>query len=235
MDGVVYGEGRADLSRGDQLLLFTDGVTEAMDETRQLYSRERLTRMLSARDFESVEALVRATVDDVWRFQGDAEQADDVTVLAVQYIGEAEDEVRAVLELTIDNRLGEIERLNGRFNEFAEQHRVLAAARRSANLVFDELLNNIISYAFDDEDDHSIGVRVELARGRLAITITDDGKPFNPFGAKPPNMMLSIEEQQIGGLGIHLVRNMMDEVSYNRRTNENEVILVKYLNSETDV
>jgi sigma-B regulation protein RsbU (phosphoserine phosphatase) len=235
MDGVVYGEGRADLSRGDQLLLFTDGVTEAMDETRQLYSRERLTRMLSARDFESVEALVRATVDDVWRFQGDAEQADDVTVLAVQYIGEAEDEVRAVLELTIDNRLGEIERLNGRFNEFAEQHRVLAAARRSANLVFDELLNNIISYAFDDEDDHSIGVRVELARGRLAITITDDGKPFNPFGAKPPNMMLSIEEQQIGSLGIHLVRNMMDEVSYNRRTNENEVILVKYLNSETDV
>jgi sigma-B regulation protein RsbU (phosphoserine phosphatase) len=234
MDGVVYGEGRADLSRGDQLLLFTDGVTEAMDETRQLYSRERLTRMLSARDFESVEALVRATVDDVWRFQGDAEQADDVTVLAVEYIGEPEDEVRAALELSIDNRLEEIDRLNGQFNEFAEQHAVPAAVRRSANLVFDELLNNIISYAYYDDREHTIDIRIELARGRLAITITDDGKPFNPFGAKPPNMTLSIEERQVGGLGIHLVRSMMDEVSYNRRTNENEVILVKYLDPGTD-
>ncbi len=235
VDGVVYGEGRAELSRGDRLLLFTDGVTEAMDESQQLYSRERLTGMLSSRDFESVEALVRATVDEVWRFQGDAVQADDVTVLAVEYVGEAEDEARATLELSLSNRLEEIDRLNSAFNEFAEQNGVPTAARRSANLVFDELLNNTISYAYDDDGDHTIDVRIELARGRLAITIADDGKPFNPFGAKPPDVTYSIEERQVGGLGIHLVRNMMDEVSYNRRTDENEVILVKYLDSDTEV
>jgi sigma-B regulation protein RsbU (phosphoserine phosphatase) len=235
VDGIVYGEDRAELSRGDQLLLFTDGVTEAMDETQQLYSRERLTRLLSGENFESVEALVRTTVDDVWRYQGDAEQADDVTVLAVQYLGEADDEARASLELSLSNRLEEIERLNREFNEFAEQNGVLASVRRSANLVFDELLNNTISYAYDDDGEHTIDVRVELARDRLAITITDDGKPFNPFGAKAPNVTFSIEERQVGGLGIHLVRNMMDEASYNRRTNENEVILVKYLDSDTEV
>ena len=96
-------------------------------------------------------------------------------------------------------------------------------------MVLDELLNNIISYAFEDDGVHTIGVRVELSSDRLAITINDDGMPFNPLGKELPNTRLPVEERPIGGLGIHLARNLMDDVSYNRRTDENEVILVKYL------
>ncbi len=59
--------------------------------------------------------------------------------------------------------------------------------------------------------------------------LTDNGRPFNPFGTAPPDVALSIEQREIGGLGIHLVRQMMDEVSYHRRTDHNVVILAKLL------
>ena len=95
--------------------------------------------------------------------------------------------------------------------------------------MFEELLNNIVSYGHRDEGDHTIEVRAELSADRLAVTITDDGSPFNPFMSAVPDLTVSLEEREPGGLGIHLVRNMMDEVSYRRRTNKNVVILVKHL------
>jgi anti-sigma regulatory factor (Ser/Thr protein kinase) len=95
--------------------------------------------------------------------------------------------------------------------------------------MFDELINNVISYAYDDGAAHDIGVRVELTGDRLAITIVDDGVPFNPLVTSPPDPALPIEERKLGGLGIHLVRSTMDEFTYNRRTDSNVVVLVKYL------
>jgi sigma-B regulation protein RsbU (phosphoserine phosphatase) len=88
MEGTVYGEDKITVIPGDLLLTYTDGVTEAMDVNEALYSDERLTSLLSSRQFESTEEIVDVTVSDVWDFQGDAEQADDVTVLAIQYFGE---------------------------------------------------------------------------------------------------------------------------------------------------
>ncbi len=131
--------------------------------------------------------------------------------------------------MTLTNRLDEIGRLKEAFEEFADEHAVPVAARRSGNVVFDELITNVISYAFDDEEEHCIEVRVELTEHRLVITISDDGSPFNPLQVDPPDTALSINERGTGGLGVHLVRNMMDEVSYSRRTDRNVVTLVMYL------
>ncbi len=76
-------------------------------------------------------------------------------------------------------------------------------------------------------------MRVELSSDRVAVRISDDGHPFNPFGRNAPDTALALGAREIGGLGIHLVQNLMDEVSYTRRTDENVVLLVKYLsNSE---
>jgi len=88
MEGTVYGEDKITVIPGDLLLTYTDGVTEAMDVNKALYSDERLTSLMSSRQFESAEEIVDVPVSDVWDFQGDAEQADDVTVLAIQYFGE---------------------------------------------------------------------------------------------------------------------------------------------------
>ena len=97
------------------------------------------------------------------------------------------------------------------------------------NTVLDELLSNIISYAFDDDADHEIDIRVELAGPRLSITIADDGTPFDPFALPDPDTTLPLDERSVGGLGIHLVRKVMDEASYERVGPNNVVTLVKRL------
>jgi sigma-B regulation protein RsbU (phosphoserine phosphatase) len=234
MEDMVYGEDNTRLNMNDRVFVYTDGVTEAMNLAGELYSEARLVDLLSSEKCELVESMVTETVSDVACFEGEAEQADDVTVLAIQFFGGREQEEGRIFELSVTNRLDEIDRLNEAFNVFAEQNAVPTAGRRSTNLVFDELLNNVISYAFGDEADHTIDVTVEQNESRLLITISDDGKPFNPFQTDPPDTALSIADRGMGGLGVHLVRNMMDEVSYNRRTDRNVVTLVKYLAAQSD-
>ncbi len=229
MDGMVYGEDDVTVGKGDMALLYTDGVTEAMDPNQHLYDESRLVQVMEARDFSSGQDLVQATVDDVWRFQSDAEQADDITVLAVQFFGQPEAAPVHLLEVKIPNHLDEIDTVNAAFNAFAEEKGLKKRVRRKINLVFDELLNNIVTYAHDDDRDHTIEVKVELSADRLAVTVIDDGKPFNPFLLAAPDTGQSVEEREVGGLGVHLVRNVMDEMSYHRRTDRNVVILIKHL------
>jgi sigma-B regulation protein RsbU (phosphoserine phosphatase) len=230
VEGLVYGEDTRSLDAGDYLFVYTDGVTEAMDPAGTLYEEDRLVRVLEARDYESVEEMVDASTDDVWRFQAEAEQADDVTVLALRFEGRKgrADETH-LLELEVGSRYEEIDGVNLSFDEFASSHGLPNKVRRSMKLVFDDLLNNVMSYAYDGEAEHVIAVRVELSPDRLAVRITDDGRPFNPFGRTAPDTAAALEERDIGGLGIHLVQNLMDEVSYTRRTDRNVVVLVKYL------
>ncbi len=99
---------------------------------------------------------------------------------------------------------------------------------QKSNIAFDELLNNIISYGYDDEEIHEIDIEIDLKGERLIITITDDGIPFNPFRKDPPDTMLSVEERVIGGLGIHIVKSLMDEYEYKRNVDKNIITLVKF-------
>lgn len=97
-------------------------------------------------------------------------------------------------------------------------------------MVFDEMLNNIISYAFRQDKEHEIEIKIELTTNRLTMIISDDGVPFNPFGIKAPDIDLPLDQRKIGGLGLHLVRNVMDEVSYQRKIEKNVVTLTKFIN-----
>lgn len=85
--GLSYGEDTTTLSEGDLLFLFTDGVTEAMNVEGEFYEEQRLVEVLS-RDFASAESTVAETVADVWRFQGQADQFDDVTILVARFNGD---------------------------------------------------------------------------------------------------------------------------------------------------
>ena len=240
-EGLAYSQDSLSMSAGDLLYVYTDGVTEAMDSANNLYTENRLRDLLFGREFKSVEEAVRETADDVWLFQGDAEQADDVTVLSLVYSGRTEENDTQRLELSIDNRLEEIQRANEAIHQFAEAQGASTKTRRQLNLVFDELLNNTISYGYEDTETHTIELTVSVADGRLYATISDDGKPFNPFENAEPDTDLSVEDRPIGGLGVHLVRNVMDQVSYERRGANNVVLLEKQLvqgsndaNSERD-
>ncbi len=105
--------------------------------------------------------------------------------------------------------------------------------RSCVSIEIENMLNNIITYVYSDEDEHNIEIKVELSGDRLTVSITDDGIPFNPFGIETPDTKLSIEERKIGGLGVHLVRKVMDKVSYQRRIDKNVITLVKDMATAT--
>jgi anti-anti-sigma factor len=123
------------------------------------------------------------------------------------------------------------------FGAFAESHALPTPVRRSIQVALDEFVYNPIVYGFPRLDaGPGAGkgeVRVELDGELVRVTISDNGPPFDPLAFADPDTALSVEEREIGGLGIHLVRQMMDEVTYQRRDGENVVVLVKRLREGT--
>ncbi len=119
--------------------------------------------------------------------------------------------------------------VNAAFAEFAEAHGVPTGVRRSLNIALDELLANVLSHGRTGSDPRSVTVEAGVDQECVMVIITDDGPPFNPFKVNAPDTTLSVEERPIGGLGIHLVGQLIDQASYQRREGHNVVVLVKEL------
>ena len=136
------------------------------------------------------------------------------------------------LDLKIKNQITELAVVEEKFEAFCQEHSIPDLARQQVSMVLDEMLNNVVNYAYRDEDEHIIDVEFVLSGTRLVITMRDDGVPFNPFALDPPNIALSLDESEVGGLGIYLVRSTMDEYMYNRHIGRNVVTLVKLIEKE---
>lgn len=225
---LTYSKDKNLLAPGDMLLIYTDGVTEAMNEKEEEYSDQRLADLLLGSGAQIPNEVTVDIIEDIRRHQGNAEQSDDITLLAVMYNG-AEPDEDTHLEVQIKNQMPEMAVVEEKFQEYAERIGVPDADRQSMNMVLDDLLNNVISYAYPEGGDHVILVDVTLRGSRLVLMIEDDGIPFNPFAEQEPDTEKPLEEREIGGLGIQLVRKTMDEYHYQRRANKNVVLVVKEL------
>ena len=100
------------------------------------------------------------------------------------------------------------------------------------NLALDELFTNIISYGFNDGKEHIVKVTLIPQIDELCLCIEDDGKPFNPIAFETPDVSCSVEECKIGGLGIHIMKKLMDEVCYERCGDKNVLNLKKKVGME---
>ncbi len=132
----------------------------------------------------------------------------------------------------IENDLSEIVKVDEKLDDFAEQFDVPPAIAATFHIIFDDLLNNVISYGFNDEQRHFIDISLELTVDSLTVSIADDGVPFNPLAETAPDTTLSIEDRQIGDLGIHIVINMVDDISYQRTAGKNVLTLTKSFQSK---
>jgi len=229
MPDLTYKQDSVILNKDDIFVLFTDGVTEAMNEAEELFTEERYEKLLKSKKFSTAQKLVDTSVVEVKRHQGTAEQADDITLLALQFNGVNKVEERGRLEVKIKNQIAEMELVEEKFEAFAKQHNITDEVRQKVSVVLDEMLNNVISYAYRDEKEHIIEVVFVLTSNRLMVTIRDDGRPFNPFGLEPPAINLTVGESQVGGLGVHLVRSIMDEYMYQRQIGKNVITLAKLI------
>jgi phosphoserine phosphatase RsbU/P len=222
---VTYRSEKLVLQAGDGLFLYTDGVTEAMDEGGNQFSEPRLEEFLHQVDASSATEIVRDAVDRVKSHSAGAPQSDDITALALKYLGDSGKTTNAAITAEIKNDLSEIERLKHIVDEFARRHQIETQALGNMNLAVDEVLTNIISYGYDGAGEHRIVIRLALERGKWTVEVEDDGKPFNPLNAPVPDTKQLLEERPIGGLGIHLVRKTIEELEYRRQQDRNILIM----------
>jgi serine/threonine-protein kinase RsbW len=130
----------------------------------------------------------------------------------------------------LKSNLSELDKLCRHLETFGQKTGLSKKFVFEVNLVLDELFTNIISYGFDDDGgEHTIKVTMTPDKDGLCLCIEDDGKPFNPVEFETPDVSCSIEECKIGGLGIHIIRKLMDDICYERCEDKNVLKLKKGL------
>ena len=118
--------------------------------------------------------------------------------------------------MTLRNDISEVARVLDAIEAFGEAHDLPAKAIFQLNLALDELITNIVSYAFEGHAESRIELTVELRDGGLDAVLIDNGRPFNPVEAELPDLGEGLDERRIGGLGLKLVRTYMDRLDYRR-------------------
>jgi anti-sigma regulatory factor (Ser/Thr protein kinase) len=137
------------------------------------------------------------------------------------------------IDITLENRLEEIRRLADRVDAFCRESGIAPEHAFNLNLALDELITNVILYGYEDEDEHQIRIGLSWNDRELVAELVDDGRPFDPLTQSPePQLEIPLEDRKIGGLGLHLVRTLMDEVRYRRDGLNNRLELVKRVQTD---
>jgi len=138
----------------------------------------------------------------------------------------AERAVATASELRICNRLDELARASAWLARFADSLALPAETVFRLDLGLTEAVSNIIAYAYPDAAEHEILLRLQAHPEGVSLEIEDDGRPFDPLRAERPPLPASLEEAPIGGLGIHLIRSMLDECHYRREAGKNRLTML---------
>jgi serine/threonine-protein kinase RsbW len=127
----------------------------------------------------------------------------------------------------LKNYLSELKALHQHLNNWGGDIGLPADSILRINICLDELFTNIVSYGFDDDLEHIIIFTLSGDKNLVTITIEDNGIPFNPLEKIDPNFPDNVESANIGGLGIHIIRKLMDNVSYERKQGNNKLTMRK--------
>lgn len=131
--------------------------------------------------------------------------------------------------ISIRNDLHEIQRVREMIEAFIFQHGLPVSLVAPFTLASDELLTNVINYGYDNEQEHAIHLQIKCEDFALVLRIEDDGCAYNPFSAPDPDLTTELLDRPAGGLGIYLVRQLMDQVEYDRKANKNILLLTKQI------
>ena len=137
------------------------------------------------------------------------------------------------MRFTIENDCEQVPDILARIEAYLDEQSVPTDIVMTASLCLEEILTNTVRYAFPDDDRHEVVVEVAVGEAGLSVDITDDGIAFDPLrDAAEPDVDAPVEERRIGGLGIHLVKNLMDDIRYRRVDGRNHLRLYKHLRAD---
>lgn len=127
------------------------------------------------------------------------------------------------------NDVEEAPRVARRIENYLHEHKISDSIINKVLLCVDELITNIIAHAYSDKQEHAVLLECRIDEEKLELELRDDGVPFDPTTQTRPNTQLSLEDRDIGGLGIHLVMTLMDKVAYRREGDFNVLVATKLL------
>ena len=222
--GMAFQEQETDLKYDDALFLYTDGVTEAENVRNELFGEERMLNALS--DFKGSKAHLDEMQKAISDFVGDAPQSDDITMLFIHYLN---DEIPDTSErhLLIHNDIQQIPQLADFVETIAAEKHIDHSLTLSLNLALEEAVTNVIMYAYPEGTDGLVDIEAIIREHSLSFVISDSGQAFDPTDQPDADISQSVEERQVGGLGIYLVRSIMDNVSYERSGGKNILSMTK--------
>lgn len=238
MEGVTYVRREQQLASGDILFLYTDGVTEMNDAAGNLYGEERLKTLLDGSGEAEPEKLAERVMKDIRNYQGSAEQFDDVTMLVIAYMGETkiegtedvkverkafptieleclpkqtdESKDTKVMEISVPAQICSMPEVQNFVEKILGQHDISGEDGYRVLTAFDELFSNICHYSRAKE----IKTGCAVSEEEIVLYFEDDGIPFYPWGREIPDTEAPFEDRTEGGLGIYMIQELMDEVTY---------------------
>lgn len=227
-DGMSYKAFECTCAIGDELLLYTDGVIEAMDVDDALYGLDRLKALLDDNLDLHPRELIELVRRDVTRFSEGAEQADDITMLALEF--GVPPEVTATITVPANDR--ELPHVTEFVHTELDRRLCPVRAQRQLDIALEELFVNVAHYAYPDATPDCPGeVRVSCTYSAeppsITVEIEDEGIPFDPLSRPDAVTPTSIEDVPIGGLGILMAKRSVDEMRYERTDGTNVVTITK--------
>lgn len=218
-----YPEHRLRLGRGETLLMYTDGITEASDHEQRMYGIERTVESLAGvPPAASSDGYIERLLGDVDRFVAEAAQADDITVLALTWHGTTV----SGSELRIASQLADVFGALDRCDNLLQEAGVPAALRSDMRLVLEELMVNTVEYGYPDGRAGQIRILLQPRPDVVVVELIDDGLAFDPLHPPVPDLTGDLaDREQVGGLGIHLARTIASEMRYTRNAHDNHLLL----------
>jgi sigma-B regulation protein RsbU (phosphoserine phosphatase) len=227
-DDVKYGMQEMLLEPDSTIFLYTDGLTEAKNIERKQFGIKRIEEVLITNCHLHPQQLLEAISHQVHMFVGDAEQSDDLTMLAIHYIPKHFESTLAET-LLIKNDIHEVSKFSTFVKSVMEKLNIEKTLARQLRLAVEEALVNVIDYAYPIGIDGDIEVHMMSDGTTLKTVIIDSGVAFDPTAKEKADTSISAEDRQIGGLGILLVRELMDSINYERINGQNILTLIKKL------
>lgn len=217
MENIKYKANEIQLSPGDEVFLYTDGVTEANNINYELFSDDRLLESLNEKKGLTVKQLCNKVKNDVDRFVGNALQSDDITMLAVKLNCLLSDD--SITVSPDDNSMNLVYNFIDKKLKDLEIDKLISS---KIKLVTDEIYSNIINYS------GATRAKVSFCRTDKSIYLTfyDNGKRYNPLATESPDTSLSAKDRDEGGLGIYIVKKTASRIDYSNKDGYNILTIV---------
>lgn len=249
MEGIRYRAGELTLEPGDRLFLYTDGVPEATSTTNELYGEARLLAFMNKNSTVGATELLPLLKADIDEFVGTAPQFDDITMLMLDYKADMDAhkiklESREDIEPRIDEahsadgahtrekrfpaKIDALSDVIGFVEETLEGYECPMKLQTALAVAIEEVFVNVAHYAYEGgEGEVDLSVDLDEATRAVTFRMVDSGVPFDPLKRPDPDITLSVEEREIGGLGIFITKKTMDTVTYSYENGKNILTMIK--------